>query len=201
LIQGATLGLSAAASPGPFQAYVISQSLREGWRRTLPACLAPLVSDGPIILMMVVLLTRLPEVVLLGIQLAGGLLLLYFAWGAFQAYRGFDRQPGSLPQENPHSLLRAASINLLSPGPYLYWSLIAGPILVAGWRTAPALGGAFLLGFYGMLVGGLAGLILLFSSARRLGRGVNKALIGLSAVLLFGFGIYQTWQALSRLGV
>ncbi len=60
LIQGVAFGLAAAAQPGPFQAYLLSQTLRNGWRATLPAALAPLISDGPIILITFLLLSRMP---------------------------------------------------------------------------------------------------------------------------------------------
>ncbi|MBK7455571.1 MAG: hypothetical protein IPJ46_18150 [Anaerolineales bacterium] len=42
---GIGYGLAAASQPGPFQTYLISQTLTRGWKRTLPAALAPLVSD------------------------------------------------------------------------------------------------------------------------------------------------------------
>ena len=60
LIQGLGYGLAAASQPGPFQTYLISQTLTRGWKRTLPAALAPLVSDGPIILLCVLVLSQVP---------------------------------------------------------------------------------------------------------------------------------------------
>jgi threonine/homoserine/homoserine lactone efflux protein len=44
---GVTYAFAAAVQPGPFQAYLISLTLVNGWRRTLPAVLAPLLSDFP----------------------------------------------------------------------------------------------------------------------------------------------------------
>lgn len=60
LLQGLSLGLSAMASPGPFQAFIISRTIHNGWQRALPAVLAPLISDGPIIALMVLVLTQMP---------------------------------------------------------------------------------------------------------------------------------------------
>lgn len=65
LFQGITLGFSAGVSPGPFQAYLFSQTLKNGGRRTLPAVLAPLLSDGPIILLV---LTQTPAWFLRAVQ-------------------------------------------------------------------------------------------------------------------------------------
>lgn len=192
LLQGLSLGLSAAASPGPFQAFIIGQTIKNGWRRTLPAVLAPLISDGPIITLMVLVLTSMPPAILRLIQIAGGIYVLYLAWKTFQSYRGF--QPVQAADETSRTLGQAVITNFLSPGPYIFWSMLAGPVLVKGWQQAPVHGLSFLLGFYGAMIGGLVLLVVLFGVARQLGPRVNRILIGLSAVALFGFGLYQLWQ-------
>jgi threonine/homoserine/homoserine lactone efflux protein len=194
LLQGASLGLSAAASPGPFQAFIIGQTLKNGWRRTLPAAFAPLISDGPIIALMVLLLTRMPPGILRAIQIAGALYVLYLGWRAFVAYRDF--RPVEPVDPAGRTLWQAVTANFLSPGPYIFWSLLAGPILVRGWQTSPALGLAFLLGFYACMIGALILLIVLFGAARQLGPRVSRGLLGLSALALVGFGVYQLWQGL-----
>ena len=60
IVQGIGYGLAAAAQPGPFQTYLISQTLVKGWKRTLPAALAPLLSDGPIIALCLLVLSQVP---------------------------------------------------------------------------------------------------------------------------------------------
>ncbi|MFO7698918.1 MAG: hypothetical protein R6X16_17435 [Anaerolineae bacterium] len=72
--------------------------------------------------------------------------------------------------------------------------MLARPLLVQGWGESPGHGVAFLLGFYGAMLGALAALVVLFSAARGLGPRVNRALIGLSALALAAFGVYQLWQ-------
>lgn len=192
LLQGLSLGLSAAASPGPFQAFLIGKTVKNGWRRTLPAVLAPLISDGPIILLMVLVLTRMPAGVLRVIQAAGGVFVLYLAWKAFQAFRQF--QPVEAPGETGQTLWQAVTTNALAPGPYIFWGMLGAPLLLKGWRETPANGLTFLLGFYTAMIGTLVLLVALFGAASRLGPLVNRALIGLSALALFGFGVYQLWQ-------
>ena len=76
LLQGITLGLSAAATPGPFQAFLLSQSARIGWRRSLPAACAPLLSDGPIIVLVMLILTSMPGWFLEMLRFGGGLFLV-----------------------------------------------------------------------------------------------------------------------------
>ena len=89
-------------------------------------------------------------------------------------------------------------MNALSPGPYIYWSLVTGPILLAGWRQAPAMGLGFLVSFYATMVLSLSATIVVFGIARQLGPKVNRALLGVSAIALAGFGMYQLWLGLGR---
>lgn len=190
-VRGFVLGLPAAAQPGPFQAYLLAQTMKYGWRRTLPAALAPLLSDGPIILLVVLLLTRLPPAFLRALQLAGALFLLYLAWRALQSFRRADFAAAPPATAAQQSVLEAALMNLLNPNPYIYWATVTGPLLVAAWRLSPSHGLAFLLGFYGTLIGGFVLFIALFGGARQFGPRVNRALTLVSAVALFGFGLYQ----------
>lgn len=196
ILQGAALGFSAAASPGPFQAYLIAQSVRLGWRRALPVALAPLVSDGVIIALALLILTRLPGGFLRVVQIGGGAYVLWLAWKALQAYRAYRPQQAADAGAQRQSLLQAALVNFLSPGPYLFWSILGGPVLLAGWNRAPAYGAAFLAGMYGALVGCLAALIVLFGSAGQLGPRVSRILLGFSALALLAFGVYQLYQGI-----
>jgi threonine/homoserine/homoserine lactone efflux protein len=199
LLQGIGYGFSAAVQPGPFQTYLISQTLLNGWRRTLIAALAPLVSDGLIILTVLLILTRVPPAFRLALQLAGGAFILYLASGAFRAWRRFDVAAPPTPAAGQQSLLRAALMNFLNPNPWIFWSLVTGPILIRAWGESPDKGLAFLFGFYGTMIACLALIIILFGTARRLGPRVSRAALGISAVALAGFGIYQIAQSISLL--
>jgi threonine/homoserine/homoserine lactone efflux protein len=196
LVQGLTLGLSAAASPGPFQAFIIGQSIKNGWKRTLPACLAPLLTDGPIIALALILLANLPHELLRAVRIVGGFFILYLAYQAFQGFRRFREEQCEPTGGVRQSLGQAAVMNFLSPGPYIFWSLLGGPILLTGWRQAPANGLSFMAGFYLAMVGSLVLFILLFGTARHLGPRVSRALLGLSALAMLGFGAYQLWQGI-----
>jgi hypothetical protein len=65
------------------------------------------------------------------------------------------------------------------------------------WSESPKSGLAFLAGFYVVMVATLAGIILLFGTARQIGPRVNRALLIISAIVLAGFGIYQLWLGIS----
>lgn len=193
LIQGMAYGAAAGSQPGPFQTYLISHSLSFGWKRTLSMALAPLISDGPIILLSILVLNQIPVWMQKFLYIAGGLFVLYLSYGAFHAWRTFHdfRIPAQAPGHQ--SIFRAALTNALSPGAYLYWTLVTGPILVRGWHENFIHGTVFLFGFYTALISCLAAIILVFGAAGRLGNVFNRALLGISAIALFGFAVYQLW--------
>ncbi len=205
IFQGLILGATAAAQPGPFQAFLLSLLARDGWRRALPAAFAPLLSDGPILILVLIVLTRLPEGLLSGLRIAGGLFLLYLAWGAWRSLRraavdSMAAEPaaqGSLRA----NVAKAALMNFLSPSPYIFWATVAGPILIEAWRRAPASGLGFLIGFYIALIGGLMLFILLLAGAGRVDPRVNQALGVVSVVGLLGFGLYQLAAGIGGLGM
>jgi threonine/homoserine/homoserine lactone efflux protein len=197
IIQGIGYGFTGAVQPGPFQTYLISQSLQRGWRKTLYAALAPLISDGPIIVLAIFLLTKLPVGWERVLYIVGGAFVLTLAWSAFRSWRDFDLASlvvdGSVAEQG---MLKAALMNVLSPGPYLFWGLVTGPILLSAWRESALRAAGFLVGFYGTMVISLVALIVLFSTARRLGPRVTRAMVGISAVTLTCFGVYQLWQGI-----
>lgn len=191
LVNGLTLGFSAAVLPGPFQAYLLSQSARIGWRRTLPITLAPLLSDGPIIALVFLVLSRTPDWLLRGLYLTGGLFMFWLAGQAWRSFRRSASQQAEHPVQTELAFLQGVLMNILSPGPWLFWSVLAGPILLQGWAESPLSGFSFAVGFYLMLTGGLAGLVILFAVASRLGPQVARGLNALSALALLAFGLYQ----------
>jgi len=190
LTQGLLLGGMAAVQPGPFQAYLLSQTLKNGWRRTVWAAFAPLLSDGPIVVLVLLILTQTPDWFLTMMRVAGGFFLIYLAWGAYQAYKTADLSltPAASGKQN---IWEAALMNALSPNPYIFWATVAGPILIKGWRQSPPFGISFIVGFYGTLIGGFVAFVALFAIARRLDTRLNRILSGVSAIALLAFGVYQ----------
>lgn len=198
LLQGLTLGFAAGAQPGPFQAYLISQALSQGWRRTWLAAFAPLVSDGPIVALVLLLLSQVPDWFQRVLQIIGGLFVLYLAWDAYRTWKNLAPQAETAPQARPQSLLRAATMNALSPGPYLFWSLVIGPLSVSTWREDRLNAILIVLSFYAAMIGLNSAVVLVFGQAARFGNQARKAMLGLSVLALGGFGAYQLWQGFVR---
>ncbi len=199
ILQGIVYGFAAAAQPGPFQAYAILQAVRSGWRRSIVYALVPLCSDLPIIAAVVFVLALVPDVWVIALRFVGGLFLLYLAGNAFRTARRLSDEPEPGAGSHPRNFFQAVLINLLNPNPYLFWSLVTGPILVAGWKQNPAYAVGMLTSFYLVMVLCMGGLILLVSAVRGLHKNMRLAFTLLSACGLAFFGVYQIWMGAAAL--
>jgi threonine/homoserine/homoserine lactone efflux protein len=199
LFLGMTYAFAAAVQPGPFQSFLISQTLSRGWRQTLPAALAPLVSDGPIILLVLLVLSQVPPWLENGLQLAGGVYLSYLAFEAWKAWRDYLTRAALPVRSSQQTLLKAALVNLLNPNPYLAWSLVMGPLLLKAWQETPVNGVALLVGFYCTMIASQAAIILIFSAAGNQGPKIGRLMVGVSALALACFGGYELWSGISGL--
>ena len=195
-LQGAALGLAAAITPGTFQTYLISESLAVGFRRAAPIAFAPLISDIPIVILSLLLLNQLPQYFLRIVSLAGGVFALYLAWRLWSSWRSGTAVQVSDDEPTKGSLRRGVIANFLTPGPYLFWTLITGPILLEAGRQSVAFGAAFLIGFYGIMVASLLGIALLISQARRMGPQVVRGLLLFSCIILVIFAGILIFQGL-----
>ncbi len=200
-LRGAALGISAAASPGPLQTLLISETLLGGLRRGIRVTLAPLVTDLPIIVLVLLVLSRLPPMLVRASSIAGGLFVLYLALGLWRQWRASaarDVVEADSESAGWAGLRRAAVLNWLNPNPYAFWLLVSGPILADALGRSTLHGAAFLSGFYGIFIGGMSGIVVLFDQARRLGPRVVRGLLLLSIVILVVFGaalVRQGWNA------
>jgi threonine/homoserine/homoserine lactone efflux protein len=197
LAQGATLGLGASAQPGPFQAYLLAQAARSGPLRALPLALVPLVSDPPIVAAVLAVLATVPPALLLALQIGGGGFVVWLGVGALRAALGRGSASAAGGGAGPRGFWRATLVNLTNPNAWIFWSVVGGPILTRSWRDAPARAIGFLAGFYLLLLGGNAALILLFGAAGRLGHRAERALGVISGIALVAFGGWQVVRGLA----
>ncbi len=197
LIIGITYAFAAAVQPGPFQTYIISQTIKNGWRSTWPASFAPIFSDIPIVILVLLLLNTVPESFINVLRICGSMFLLYLSVNAYKSWRSFNADSIISEKSEHKTLLNAMFVNILNPAPYIGWSLILGPIFLKGWKAAPINGIFLILGFYLTMIVTTFGIILLFAYARKFGPKVSKALIGLSSIALLVFGLYQFIEGLN----
>lgn len=189
--QGAVLGLSAAAAPGPLQALFVARALRAGPVRSLPLALVPLATDAPVVAFVLVVLAQLPPALVTALRVAGIAVMLALAVATLRAARRAARADAPAA-EVPRGFLEAGLVNLTNPNMWLFWSVIGGPTLTAAWRASPARALAFLAGFYACIVAGNAAFLLLAGGIARAGPAARRALGIASGVALAGFA---GWQA------
>lgn len=188
-----SLGLSATSIPGPLQAYLLNITLNYGWRRGLLVIFSPLLTDGPIIFLTVFVLQQIPEWAIQLIRVGGGLLLLWIAWGAWQQLKSGAEFKASDDENKKETISAkkvlgtAAAMNVLSPGPYLFWSTVTGPLLIEALDISIWAGLGMLLGFYGTFMGGMAILVILFNRLGTIGADVTRYILVITIGLLTWF--------------
>jgi threonine/homoserine/homoserine lactone efflux protein len=197
--QGVSLGFSAGAMPGPFQSYLISSALAYGWRKSLIIIFSPLITDGPIILLTVFILRQVPDGFIQIVRIVGGLYLLWIAFRAWQRYRAGVTFDAANSPARSHTLTQGLLMNWLSPGPYLFWGTINGPLLVQGLEQSAWHGLVFLLAFYGTFLGFLALYVLVFDRLRRLDEKITRAIFVLTIGVLVVFGLSLVGQGIGQL--
>jgi threonine/homoserine/homoserine lactone efflux protein len=186
-------GVVAGLMPGPLQTFLLLKTLERGARGGLWVVPSPLLSDGPIIALCLLVLSRVGEGWLRALSVAGGLFLLYLARDSWRALSRDDAEvdervaSAASRYSGPALLVRAALLNALGPGPWLFWGTVMGPMLIRHWRVSAGHGVAVLATFYGTLLALLVAQLLLFSYARRLGPRIARAGTWLGIALLVVF--------------
>lgn len=193
------MGLSAGISPGPLLALVITASLRSGLAGGLRVALAPFITDLPIIALSVLLAGYLPPEALRWVGTLGGLVVIWMGVetirSGWKATLPDEQEAGGDPRRE---LWRGVVVNALNPHPYLFWATVGGPALVNGWRESPWHVLAFLVSFYGLLVG--SKVLIAWLVSRQAGglslTWYRRVLVGCGVLMLAmgGVLIWQMWS-------
>lgn len=194
--QGLGLGIGAGAIPGPLYNYIINETILYGFRRSFVISLVPLMTDAPIILLMLVVLEQLPDIAVRGLQVVGGGFIFYLAWIAWQQSHAavILRAEAGVGHV---AVWRALLVNWLNPAPYIFWGTVTGPILSDALDESPLYALAFLVAFYLPLCGMLAIVGAIFDRVRTLNEDYLRWVIRFSAVLLVAFGFILIVQGIS----
>jgi threonine/homoserine/homoserine lactone efflux protein len=191
ILIGGGFAFAAAAQPGPLQAFLLSRVAAAGWRRTLPAAFAPVISDGPIALVVLTLLHHVARGFENFLRGAGGVVLLYFAVRTFLEWRGAKAGVAIERPSSPRTLLQAVTVNAVNPGPWIGWSLILGPVALQAWADAPIRAVMLVVSFYVVMVVSLALFILLVGTTFFLGPRGRRGLLLAASIVLAGLALYS----------
>jgi len=192
-----SFGLASGIKPGPLGIVVIQQTLSRGLPAGVRASLAPLITDGPIIIAALWLLSRFKSIDLLAaaMGLAGG---IYLLWLAAKMFRVRDI---SLSEKlrSQSSLATAVKVNLLNPGPYLFWFTVGGSYIIRGTALESAV---FVMTAIGALIVSKVAVALLASRFLPVleSRGYLLAMKLLAAAMM-GFGLLSIARAAELLSL
>ncbi len=164
LCMGALLGFSAGMAPGPLLTLVVSETLEHGAKAGVRVALAPVVTDFPIILASVFLLSRLSgfHSIMGMISLVGGCVI--FSMGIKSVKSSGTAVKAGVKKNR--SLAKGILVNFLSPHPYLFWISVGAPVVARAMEAGIAGPLAFVGSFYLLLVGSKTGLALVTERSR-----------------------------------
>src|SRR4028119_140941 len=114
-----SFGLAAGLKPGPLGIIIIQQTMSKGLSAGVRASLAPLITDGPIIIAALWFLSQFKSIDLFAaaLSLVGGAYLFWLAAKMFRVSK--ISLTGKLKSQS--SFATAVKVNFLNPGPYLFW--------------------------------------------------------------------------------
>ncbi|MBN2242132.1 MAG: LysE family translocator [Acidobacteria bacterium] len=178
------LGATSGLSPGPLLTLVVTESFRKGFRSGAAVAVAPLVTDAPVIFLMILLTGILSSLdpVIGWLYLAGACYLAYLSLEQFRFKgAGIETVPGASV-----SFRKGIVVNLLNPAPYVFWLTIGAPLLVQAREISWMVVMAFLAFFYGLLVGMKLLLAVLIGRNRHLLKGpyYRTVMLGMGVVLI-----------------
>jgi threonine/homoserine/homoserine lactone efflux protein len=214
VLAGAVFGLAIAAPPGPMNAVIAEESVLRGWTAGFRAGLGAMAADVCFFVLAlfgaVTIVQRVPTV--RGVAFAvGGLLMLYFAYGAA---RDATESSDEMTVEESRGFRKAFVLAITNPFQIAFWLTIGigllepGHIDVLGALPVDGLSGilvvstgspVLLVGFFGGIAAWVVGFPATLVVAERRAAGVGSAVAYASALVLAGFGVLFLGEAVSTM--
>jgi threonine/homoserine/homoserine lactone efflux protein len=164
---GLVLGFASAVSPGPLITLLAAETLRHGPKAGLLISVVPVITDLPIIVLSLLVVSRFA-----GLQQAMGVLALCGA--GFLVYLAYENlttreSRGAVPMQplDAGPLRKGLGVNILNPHAYLFWFIVGAPLVLTAWRQGLWPTVAFFLSFYVLLIGCNLVFVLILSTTRR----------------------------------
>jgi threonine/homoserine/homoserine lactone efflux protein len=215
LVAGVAFGLALAAPPGPMNAVIAEESVLRGWGAGFRAGLGAAIADFCFFVLAVVgvvTFVRRSELVTGLMVGVGGVLMLYFAYGAVaDARETFTRT--AVPEGESRGFRKAFVLALTNPYQVVFWLTVGVGLLEPGRLDALApladsLAGllvvetgspALLVGLFGGIGIWITGFPAALTAAERRVNRLGPAVAVVSGVVLAGFGVYYLFRAAGTL--
>lgn len=197
LLTGTAFGLVAGVVPGPFLAFVAATAMEKGLRAGLRAALAPLAVETPVLIAATFFLAQMPNEALRWVGVVGGAAIAGLGVYVFRRARETQRAGRDTGGDGgTGNFLRLVGAGLLSPAPWVFWTVIGGPLVLRNWRQGPPRAAAFVGSFFAFFVG--AQMLVAFGASRGVRivdhRWRRRLMRGLSLLLVAAGGVLA-WQA------
>jgi threonine/homoserine/homoserine lactone efflux protein len=200
LIYGIAFGLSAAITPGPLLALLVSETVKHGKGAGFKVALAPLFTDSPIILLSVFFLSQVSGItpILGAISLLGALFLAHMAYENLS----IKEIRIGMAKGGADSLKKGIITNFLNPHPYIFIFLVEGPIIINALKTSGISALAFVFGFFAFFLGAQAVLALIVDRYRgALGSKAYIYAVKLIGLVMLAFALGFLLEGLKLLGI
>ncbi len=198
--QAMSFGLAAGTGIGPLHTLLMNVTLTYGWRTGVFIALSPLMTDVPIILLMVGLLSQLPPAFGPILNIIGAFALFFIAYRTFVELKNPAQLDGQISQPASRKvLMRGMAMNFLNPAPYIFWGTITGPLLRQAFTESIGAGGLFLLCFYGTFLGLMLVFMVVFDRARGLDPRIIRVLSFFSVLMMAVLSVSLLVQGINGL--
>ncbi|MFB6223199.1 MAG: LysE family translocator [Haloarcula sp.] len=210
---GILFGLALAAPPGPMNAVIAEESALRGWRAGFFAGLGAMTADVCFFVLALLgvasVVTETPGLrrVMVG---AGGLLMLWFAYGALQDVTVISETDLSVDPEESRGFRKALVLALTNPYQVAFWLTVGigllepGVVDIASYTPAISTDAlvvqtghpVLVAGFFGGIVLWITGFPVAIIAARRRVERLAPLIAWASAAVLAGFGVLFLLRAL-----
>lgn len=150
-LTGIMFGLGAGLTPGPLMTLVMTETLKHGTREGIKVSLAPLITDSPIIILSIFLLSELSDLSLvIGIINVIGAGYVVFLGFESITFKGVETEKDMIA---PQSIRKGILANVFNPNPYVFWVSVGAPIVLNAIEISWLSAFGFLFTMYLFLVG------------------------------------------------
>lgn len=200
IFAGIIFGLGAGLTPGPLMTLVFTETIKHGTREGIKISMAPLITDLPIILISLFIISEISELnVILGIlSLIGAAYLLFMGYESL-IFKGVNIEDSKL---KPQSIKRGIFANLLNPNPYVFWVSVGAPLVLKASNVSVVAPYLFIVSMYFCLVGSKVVTAILLGKSRQFLKTKNYIyILRALGIILFIFAVIFVKDGLRFLNI